>query len=252
MSFEVAADAYDRFMGRFSRLLSPQMLELAGVHAGQDALDVGCGTGALTSLLVERLGSEHVTGIDPSAAFVDAARERFPGVRIEHGSAESLPFADDAFDVALAQLVVHFMSDPVAGLREMARVTRPGGVVAACVWDHGGGTGPLSLYWRAAHDVDPASPDESNLPGARSGHLVELFESAALHDVEGSVVVAELEMPTFDDYWAPFERGVGPAGAHLASLDLPARARLHDRARELAGGEPFTITARAWAARGTA
>lgn len=252
MSFEVAADAYDRFMGRFSRLLAPQMVELADVHAGQDVLDVGCGTGMLTTLLIDRLGPDHVTGIDPSATFVEAARQRFPGVRIDHGSAEALPYTRGAFHAAIAQLVVHFMQDPVAGIREMARVTRPGGVVAACVWDHAGGTGPVSLYWDAARDATPGAADESNLAGAREGHLVELFESAGLHDVQGSVVIAELEMPTFDEYWRPFERGVGPAGAHLASLGAEARARLRERARDLAGGEPFTISARAWAARGTA
>ena len=252
MSFEVAADAYDRFMGRFSRLLSPQMVALAGVHEGQDALDVGCGTGALTRLLVSILGPQHVTGVDPSAAFVEAVRERFPGVRFEHAAAEALPFPDHVFDVAIAQLVVHFMRDPVGGIREMARVTRPGGVVAACVWDHAGGTGPVSLYWDAAHEVVPGSANESELPGAREGHLVKLFEAAGMHDVQGSVVVSELELATFDEYWAPFERGVGPAGAHLAALDAATRVRMRDRARELAGTEPFTITARAWAARGLA
>ena len=252
MSFEVAADAYDRFMGRFSQLLSPQMVELAGVQPGQDALDVGCGTGALTRLLVERLGSAHVSGIDPSQAFVDAARERFPDIRIEHGSAESLPFADDAFDVAVAQLVVHFMTDPIGGVREMARVTRPGGVVAACVWDHAGGTGPLHLFWTAANEIGRHVADESRLPGAREGSLVEIFERAGVREVESSVVVADLEMATFDEYWKPFTRGVGPAGAHLLSLAGPEQKRLRARARELAGTEPFTVTARAWAARGMA
>jgi SAM-dependent methyltransferase len=253
MSFEVAADAYDRFMGRFSRLLSPQMTDLAGVRAGQDALDVGCGTGALLELLVERLGADHVEGVDPSEAFVAATRERFPRVRIQQASAESLPIDDDSVDVAIAQLVVHFMRDPVRGISEMARVTRPGGVVAACVWDHAGGTGPVSLFWDAARDVmGPHTPDESNLAGAREGHLVELFQAAGLHDVEGSVVVAELEMATFDAYWEPFNRGVGPAGAYLLLLDAADRDQVGQRARALAGTEPFTITARAWAARGIA
>jgi SAM-dependent methyltransferase len=252
VSFEVAADAYDQFMGRFSRLLAPQMADLAGVHPGQDALDVGCGTGALTQVLVDRLGAKNVTGVDPSEAFVAAARERFPDVRIEHGSAEALPFDDDVVDASIAQLVVHFMKDPVRGIGEMRRVTRPGGTVAACVWDHAGKTGPLHLFWAAANSLGPNAPDEANLPGAREGHLLELFGAAGLRDVEGSVVVADLEMPTFDDYWAPFNRGVGPAGAYVRQLAPAERERLREKARELAGSEPFTVTARAWAARGRA
>ncbi|MEP7225039.1 MAG: class I SAM-dependent methyltransferase, partial [Actinomycetota bacterium] len=143
MSFTVAADAYDRFMGRYSVLLAPQLAALADVVVGQRVLDVGCGPGALTTELVRRLRPAAVTAVDPSEPFVAAARERHPGVRVERASAEHLPFADQAFDAALAQLVVHFMADPVAGLREMARVTRKHGVVAACVWDHAGGQGPL-------------------------------------------------------------------------------------------------------------
>ena len=151
MSFAVSADAYDRFMGRYSVLLAPQLAALAGVVVGQRVLDVGCGPGALITELVSRLGPAAVTAVDPSEPFVAAARERHPGVNVERASAEHLPFADQAFDAALAQLVVHFMADPVAGLREMARVTRKQGIVAACVWDHAGGQGPLSVFWEAAH-----------------------------------------------------------------------------------------------------
>ncbi len=138
MGFDVAAEAYDQYMGRYSRLLSPQMADLAGVRRGQRVLDVGCGPGALTAELVTRLGAAAVAAVDPSEPFVAAARDRHPGVEVLRASAEQLPFADRTFDAALAQLVVHFMSDPVAGLVEMARVTRPGGVVVACVWDHAG------------------------------------------------------------------------------------------------------------------
>src|SRR5215211_5666212 len=251
MSFEVAAEAYDRFMGRFSRLLAPQMADLAGVHDGQTALDVGCGTGMLTAVLVERLGVASVSGIDPSESFVAAARERFPGIRVERGSAEALPFGDATFDVTIAQLVVHFMSDPVLGIREMARVTRPGGVVAACVWDHAGGTGPVSLFWRAVNDVDPGAGDEAGLPGTRAGHLVELFELAGVAAIDGTTLHADLEMATFDAYWEPFNRGVGPAGVYLGKLDADAKARVEARARQLAGPEPFVIAATAWATRGT-
>jgi SAM-dependent methyltransferase len=253
VSFDVAAAAYDRFMGRFSGLLSEQMADLAGVETGMDVIDVGCGTGALTRVLVARLGADRVTGVDPSESFVAAVRDRFPTVRIKQAPAESLPFGDDEFDAAIAQLVVHFMSDPVGGIREMARVTRPGGAVAACVWDHAGETGPLHIFWQAARELDPGVPDEAGLPGAREGHLIELFEAAGLRDVHGSVVTADdLEMATFDAYWEPFTRGVGPAGAYLASLDSAGRERLESAARALAGPEPFLISARAWAVRGRA
>jgi SAM-dependent methyltransferase len=250
-TFNVSADSYDRFMGRFSRLLAPQMADLAGIRAGQQALDVGCGTGALTQVLVDRLGGANVSGVDPSESFVAASRERFPGARIERGSAETLPFEDGSFDVAIAQLVVHFMGDPIGGIREMARVTRAGGVVAACVWDHAGGTGPLSLFWAAARELRHDVPDEGHLPGAREGHLEELFGEAGLREVEGSVVAADLEMPTFEAYWEPFGRGVGPAGAYLQQLSVADRERLEERTRVLAGTAPFTVVARAWAARGT-
>jgi len=127
MYFDVAADAYDRFMGRYSQQLSPQLAEFTGIRAGQHVLDVGCGPGALTAELVRRVGHELVTAVDPSASFVAAAQARNPGVRVEEAAAEKLPFPNAAFDAALAQLVVHFMSDPIAGLTEMRRVTCPGG-----------------------------------------------------------------------------------------------------------------------------
>jgi SAM-dependent methyltransferase len=122
------------------------------------------------------LGPASVTAVDPSERFVNAVRERLPGVTVEVTSAEHLPFPDRSFDAAIAQLVVHFMDDPVAGLAEMARVTRPRGVVAACVWDHAGGRGPLGTFWEAARELDPAVNDESGLAGAREGHLEELLD----------------------------------------------------------------------------
>ena len=250
MSFAVAADAYDRFMGRYSVPLAPQLADLAGVRPGQRALDVGCGPGALTAELVERLGAEQVVAVDPSEPFVVAARERNPGVDVRRAAAEQLPFSDDEFDVTLAQLVVHFMTDPVAGLREMARVTRPGGIVVASVWDHGGGRGPLSLYWTAVRQLDPAAPDESQLAGARKGHLTELFTSAGLEDVDESDLAVDVEHESFDDWWQPFTLGVGPAGAYVAGLEPAGRDELRERCRQLAPAAPFTLDAHAWAARG--
>ena len=259
MSFDVAADAYDSFMGRYSSQLSAQMADLAGVPPGRGGqrgqrglrvLDVGCGPGALTAELVARLGPESVAAVDPSGSFVAAARVRHPGVDVRQAGAEALPFEDGAFDATIAQLVVHFMSDPVAGLAEMARVTRKGGVVAACVWDHAGSHGPLALFWTAARALDPDVADESERAGTREGHLAELFEAAGLRDVESSVVSATREHESFDEWWAPYERGVGPAGAHLASLDPAHQLELRERARSLIRSVPFTVTAKAWAARG--
>jgi SAM-dependent methyltransferase len=226
------------------------MADLGDVAAGQRALDVGCGPGALTSELVARVGAASVAAVDPSPPFVEAARERHPGVDVRQASADALPFDDGAFDAALAQLVVHFMPDPVAGLREMARVTRQGGVVVACVWDHAGGEGPLGAFWNAVRELDPSAPDESELPGARRGHLQQLFEAAGLHDVGETSLDSRVEHPTFEDWWEPFTGGVGPAGAYVAALDDPRRNALRDRCRAILGPAPFVITARAWAARG--
>lgn len=252
MGFDVAADAYDQFMGRYSRLLAPQMADLGGVEGGQRALDVGCGPGSLTAELVQRLGQEAVAAVDPSEPFVAAALARNPGVNVLRASAEELPFLDEAFDVVLAQLVVHFMSDPVGGLAEMSRVTRRGGVVAACVWDHAGGQGPLGLFWEAARALDPSVADQSQLAGAREGHLGELFEAAGLHDVQETSLSADLEHATFEEWWEPFTRGVGPAGAYVARLDADRQTALREECRGLIPTAPFTIPARAWAARGVA
>jgi SAM-dependent methyltransferase len=253
VSFAVAADAYDRFMGRYSVPLAPAFADFAGVVDGQHALDVGCGPGALTTRLVDLLGTTAVAAVDPSEQFVAAARERHPGVSVERASAEHLPFADGAFDIALAQLVVHFMTDPVAGLREMARVTRDGGVIAACVWDHSaGGQGPLRVYWDAVHELDAAAEDESALAGAREGHLTELFDAAGLHDIEESSLTVSVEHPSFEEWWEPFTLGVGPAGSYAAGLDPEHEAALRERCREKLPAAPFAVTVRAWSARARA
>ena len=251
MSFAVAAEAYDRFMGRYSTPLAPRFLDFAKLGSGP-VLDVGCGPGALTSVLVERFGADGVAAADPSEPFVAAARERHPGVRVELAPAEAMPFEDGQFAASLAQLVVHFMSDPVAGIREMTRVTREGGVVAACVWDLAGGRAPLGPFWKAARQLDPDVDDESALAGTREGHLAELFDAAGIRDIAEGAISVDVEHATFDEWWEPYTLGVGPAGAHVAGLEAAQRAKLRERCRDLLPVAPFTIQARAWAARGLA
>jgi ubiquinone/menaquinone biosynthesis C-methylase UbiE len=251
MTFDVPADAYSRFMGGYSEKLAVELADAAGVTAGQRALDVGCGPGALTAVLVERLGSDHVAALDPSEPFVDAARTRMPGVDIRLASAESIPFDDDSFDLALAELVVQFMRDPVAGVREMGRVTRPGGTIAACIWDHGSDRGAISPFWKVARVVDPRLDDESGQLGTREGELARLFEQTGLNDVRSMLLTVHRDYASFDDWWEPFTWGVGPAGAYVLGLDDAARETLKQACADSLPNGPFTIDASAWTAIGT-
>lgn len=247
MSFAVPPEAYARFMGRYAEPLAEVFGAFAGVGAGDQVLDVGCGPGALTAHLLS-VGAQ-VAAIDPSPLFVDAIHVRFPHIDVREGKAEELPYDTAAFDAALAQLVVHFMTDPVAGLGQMARVTRHGGVIAACVWD--GPTGALAPFWDAVHVIDPEAEDELLLAGARPGHLTELFEAAGLGDVEEVRIAVDVVHPSFEEWWEPYTYGVGPAGDYVQRLDDDARGRLESVARERLGSGPFTVTATAWAARAT-
>jgi SAM-dependent methyltransferase len=198
---------------------------------------------------MERLGAARVIAVDPSASFVAAARTRCPGVVVHQAAAERLPLPDDSVDAALAQLVVHFMSDPVAGLTEMARVTRSGGVVAACVWDYADRRGPLTAFWAAVHDLDPDAEDEAALAGTREGHLVELFQAAGLDPVEPGLLTVTARYGSFEEWWHPYTLGVGPAGDYVAKLDPPVRDALEARCRERLPDAPFEVSAAAWAAR---
>ena len=248
MSFDVSADAYMQFMGRYSEPLAARFADLAGVGPGQRLLDVGCGPGALTAELVSRAGADVVSAVEPSASFAAAVRERLPGADIRLAAAEQLPFAAGTFDAALAQLVVHFMADPVMGLREMGRVTRPGGVVAACVWDHAGGRGPLAAFWAAVRELDPAAADESDLAGVREGDLARLFAQAGLSGTQASTLTVRVRHASFGQWWEPFTLGAGPAGAYVASLSPGHRAALREQCRRLLPAGLVEISATVWAA----
>jgi SAM-dependent methyltransferase len=254
--FQGPAEVYDRFVGRYSPQLARAMCDTAGVRTGQRAADVGCGSGALVAALADVLGAENVAACDPSEPFVEAARARVPGARVLVGSAEALPFADGEFDATLSQLVVNFLADPEQGLREMSRVTRAGGVVAGCVWDYGGGMTMLRVFWEAAAELDPerAEPlmEEHTMRFSRPEELAALWRSAGLDGIDVSPIDVEASYDDFDDLWAPFPTGVGPAGAYTASLGEEARAMLRDEfSRRLGRPEgPFTLSARAWRAVG--
>jgi SAM-dependent methyltransferase len=250
MSFDVSASAYDRFMGQYSELLADLFADWSQIHPGQRALDVGCGTGALTEQLARRLGTSAVVAVDPSASFVAATQLRVAGLDVRLAGAEHLPFADAEFTVTLAQLVVHFMTDAVGGLREMARVTRAGGLVTACVWDHAGDRGPLTSFWNAVAELDPDASGEAALAGTREGHLVELFADAGLQQIESSTLTVTRHFDSFDAWWRPYTLGVGPAGAYVNGLTHAERIALRDRCAELLPAESFAVSAMAWCARG--
>jgi SAM-dependent methyltransferase len=253
--FRVSTDAYDRFVGRYGAELAAALIEFTRVEPGMRALDVGCGPGALTSALAARLGAPNVCAVDPSEPFAEACRARVPGVEVRVASAEALPFADGSFDATLSQLVVNFMRDAEAGVRELVRVTRPGGVVASCVWDYAGEMTLLRTFWDAAREVDPgaAAADEgATMRWCTDGELAELWRSAGLRDVRFTPLVVHADYADFEDLWWPLPTGVGPAGAFCKSLDDDGRTALHDalRRRLGVGDGPFELTARAWAVAG--
>ncbi|HYI49951.1 MAG TPA: class I SAM-dependent methyltransferase [Microbacterium sp.] len=250
MSFNVAATAYDRFMGRFSRPLSVAFADWLGLAQGWTALDVGCGPGALTEVLAGRLGAASVSAVDPSEPFVAAIRERLPAVSVVRASAEHLPFGDEAFDLTVAQLVVHFLTDPPGGVAELRRVTRSGGTVALNVWDFEGRRAPQSVFLGALKSVVGDADDEADRAGARHGDLAALLRDSGCRRIEQIELAVTISSPTFEDWWEPYTLGVGPAGAQLLALDPERRRLVHDRCRELVGSGPVHTTATAWAAKG--
>ena len=252
MSFTAGPEAYDRFMGRYSTPLAPRFADFASIGEAQRVLDVGCGPGALTGELVRRFGADAVAAVDPSPGFVEAAGQRNPGVDVRRAEAESLPFDDGAFDAALAQLVVHFMTDPVGGTRRDAardpsRRRRRG----VRLGSRGRRRPARALLGRRAR-ARPGGRRRVGLPGAREGDLERLLQEAGLGDVEERLLTVEVEHGSFEEWWEPFTLGVGPAGAYVQGLTEDARDRLRERCRELHPAAPFAVSASAWAARGVA
>jgi ubiquinone/menaquinone biosynthesis C-methylase UbiE len=253
VSFTASGDAYDRFMGRYSRELAPRLIGFAGVIEGMRALDVGCGSGLLTSALADRLGAANVAAADPSETLLAACAARVPGADVRRAPAEELPWPDASFDAVLSQLVLNFVADADAAVAEMCRVTAPGGIVASCTWDYAGGMRMLRTFWDAAAELDPRAPDESSMRYRSAEALESLWERGGLKDVVTGRLEVEVAYGSFDEYWEPFTLGVGPAGAYYASRDEEAREGLREGVFSRLGAPagPFSLGARAFAVRGT-
>jgi SAM-dependent methyltransferase len=253
----VAGEAYERLMGRWSRPLAGLFVTFVSLADGDAVLDVGCGTGAITSAVAASRPSARITGVDPSATFVAHAHERARGrIRFVVGDGRQLPLMASAFDGTLSLLVLNFIPDRERAVREMIRVTRPRGTVAAAVWDYGDGMQMLRLFWDEAVARDPsiAARDERNMPLCRRGELAGLWRAQGLEAVDEQPLTVDMRFESFDDYWLPFLEGQGPSGAYAASLSTSDRTDLEERLRRRlhvsAHGGPIVLQARAWAVKG--
>jgi ubiquinone/menaquinone biosynthesis C-methylase UbiE len=233
-------------VGRYTTTLAAGLADAAGVSSGMRVLDVGCGPGGLTRELVARVGAVNVAAIDPAAQFVAACRDRNPGAEVREGVAEELPWSEGEFDATLSSLVIGFMRDPDQGVREMLRVTRPDGIVAACMWDIAtGGMTMLRIFWAAARRVEPDVQGERQMPGTARGDIAERFARAGLEEVVGSVLTARADYDGFDDFWEPFTYAVGPAGQYLRSLPEDRQTIVRESCRTAVLDGPFSLDARA-------
>jgi SAM-dependent methyltransferase len=253
-----SGEPYERYVGRWSRLVAQAFLAWLDAPPGLDWLDMGCGTGALSETIGKLCAPKRLVGIDPSAGFLDLARERLVpyGAELRQGDAQALPFADGAFDRVVSGLVLNFVPDQPRAAAEMARVTRPEGEVALYVWDYAGKMELMRRFWDAAAALDPrgAEIDEGRrFPICRPEALNGLFDAAGLADVETRAIDVPTIFRDFDDYWTPFLGGQGPAPSYCVSLAKADRAKLRERLRASLPAQPdgsIHLIARAWAMRG--
>jgi SAM-dependent methyltransferase len=248
---------YERYVGRWSRLVAARFLDWLDIPAGRRWLDVGCGTGALAAAILDRCAPSSVAGVEPSAGFLEAATANLGGrAALSQGNATAIPLADAAVDVVVSGLVLNFVPDQPGALAEMARVAGPGGTIAAYVWDYAGKMELMRVFWDAAVELDPpaAALDEGlRFPLCRPESLERLFAAAGLADVATAAIDIATPFADFDDYWQPFLGGQGPAPVYALALDEAARKRLRERIRArlpIAADGSIALTARAWAVRG--
>jgi SAM-dependent methyltransferase len=255
-TFLVSAAAYDGHVGRYGSELGRGLIRFAGVASGDRVVEIGAGTGLLTAELAAAVGrGGSVTAVEPSAPLAEACRERVPSVEVRSALGEDLPFANAQFDAAVAQLVVNFLTDPRAGVHEMRRVVRGGGIVAASVWDYAGEMTLLRTFWDAAIAVDSAATGKDEgavMQYCEPMSLRALWVEAGLSDVEVSQLSPAVRYVDFDELWLPFTKGVGPSGAYTVSLDQTGQTALRTEFFRRLGAPtgPFTLTARAWVVRG--
>ncbi|WP_344770364.1 class I SAM-dependent methyltransferase [Aeromicrobium panaciterrae] len=251
MSFDASRSSYDRYMGRYSNQLAHVFADFAVVPADAKVLDVGCGPGALTEVLATR--TSGVAAADPSESFVVACGERVPDADVRLAPAAQLPWNDDSFDLVVSQLVLNFLPDADAGLREMSRVARPGATIAACTWDYRGRMQMLRTFWDAALTLDPDAPGEqSTMPFCSQDELVATWQAHGLRDITSADLEVSTTYDDFEEYWLPFTLGVGPGGAYATSLDAETLEQLKNACFTQLGSPTasFDLTAVAVAVRG--
>jgi SAM-dependent methyltransferase len=253
-----SGDAYEPYVGRWSRLVTREFLGWLAVPPGRSWLDVGCGTGALAESILALTAPSEVVGIDPSPVYVAFARDRMndPRVRFDVGEAQALQAAPATFDAVVSGLVLNFVPEPDRAVSEMVRVARPGGIVAAYVWDYAEGMQMMRYFWDAAGALDPRGRelDEGRrFPLCKPEPLTNLFQMTGLEKVEVRAIDVPTVFRNFDDYWSPFLGGQAPAPGYTMSLSQEQRAALRERIRASLPTNPkgeYHLTARAWAVRG--